>query len=169
MALIVGADSYISLVDADTYLSNHYIAADPKKVAWDALTDADCEALLRKAAITIDRQPLVGLKATIAQTLAFPRAIYSDFPNYIYQTQAFINDSNWYVQTSVPTEVKEAQCEIAIESTQTTPNRVKLQRQGVKSFSLGSLSESYTGSQNNIISQEAKELLSPYIGGGFRI
>jgi hypothetical protein len=169
MALTVGTDSYILLADADAYLSSVYSTLDAKMIAWTALTDANKEAHLRAATKTIDRQPLTGYKVTSTQVLAFPRVVYTEYDQEYINTAGAITNDNWYVQTSVPNEVKYAECEIAIELASGTSNRVELQRQGVKSFSLGKLSETYTGSQNRIISQEAKELLSPYTQGGFRI
>jgi hypothetical protein len=168
MAIIVGTDTYISLADAQTYLSGHYISTDSKMSAWNALNDADQEILLKKATLIIDRQPLVGYKATETQALAFPRTIYSEVPNELYNSPIFYSD-HWYTQTAVPNEVKYAQCEIAIEMVTGTSNRASLQRQGVKSFTLGNLSETYSGAQNSLVSYEAKQLLAPYAGGGFRI
>ena len=156
MALVVNVDSYLSLIDADVYLSAHYASTDAKMIIWAALTDANCEAYLRQAALAIDRLPLVGYKAVSTQTMAFPRTIYTD---------SIIQDSNWYIQPSVPDTIKHAQCEIALQLAQGSSSRVDLQRQGVKSFSLGNLSETYSGTQNSIISYEAKQLLAPYLGG----
>ena len=100
--------------------------------------------------------------------MEFPRALYTSIPQDIYAPSQIWPD-NWYVQSEVPSAVKYAQCEIALETASGTSNRVKLQRQGVKSFSLGNLSETYSGASNSIVSHEAKELLKPYIGGGYRI
>ena len=168
MALIVGTDTYISLDDAQEYLSENYISTDEKLIAWNALSDMDKEILLRKALKTIEAQPYVGFKACSTQTLEFPRALYTSIPQDIYAPSQIWPD-NWYVQSEVPSAVKYAQCEIAFETASGTSNRVKLQRQGVKSFSLGNLSETYSGASNSIVSHEAKELLKPYIGGGYRI
>ena len=168
MSLTIGTDTYISLDDAQEYLSENYISTDEKLIAWNALSSNDKEVLLRKALRVVESQPYTGFKKYTSQTLEFPRAIYTSIPQDIYEPSPIWPD-NWYVQSAVPNAVKYAQCEIAIEMTSGTPNRVKLQRQGVKSFTLGNLSESYSGAQNAIISQEAKELLRPYIGGGQRI
>lgn len=168
MSLTIGTDTYISLDDAQDYLSENYISTDEKLIAWNALSDMDKEILLRKALKTIEAQPYVGFKACSTQTLEFPRALYTSIPQDIYAPSQIWPD-NWYVQSEVPSAVKYAQCEIAFETASGTSNRVKLQRQGVKSFSLGNLSETYSGASNSIVSHEAKELLKPYIGGGYRI
>ena len=165
MALVVLTDSYLLLAAADTYLSEHYATTDAKMILWTALTDANCETYLRQAALAIDRLPLTGYKAVSTQTMAFPRAVYTEFASEILNPVSIIQDENWYIQPSVPDAVKNAQCEIAFQLAQGVSGRVDLQRQGVKSFSLGNLSESYSGKQNSIISYEAKQLLAPYMGG----
>ena len=168
MALIVGTDSYLILADADTYLSTHHVSTDVDMVVWTALTDANCEALLRRATSIIDRLPLVGVLSDSTQTLAFPRNIYTEvggLPN----ASSIIWDRHWYVQPGVPQAVKDAQCEIALSLCMGIPKRAELQRQGVKSFSLGTLSETYGGNTNDVLSYEAKQLLAPYLLGSARI
>lgn len=170
MALTVDTDSYISLADAETYISENYLSTETKRVAWALLTDTNKEILLRRAARLIDRQPLVGLKAVDSQAMEFPRAIYTDYKRRDLPIITTHFDSDWYVQTETPDAVKYAQVEIAITATQAAPKRVELQQQGVKSFSLGKLSESYgAGQQNIMVSQEAREYLKPYLAGSVSI
>lgn len=170
MALTVDTDSYITLAAAETYISENYLSTETKRVAWALLSDANKEILLRRAAKLIDRQPLVGIKAVDSQTMEFPRAIYTDYNRRDLPIITTHFDSDWYVQTETPAEVKYAQVEIALTSTVATPKRVELQQQGVKSFSLGKLSESYGAGQKNIIvSQEAREYLKPYLAGSVAI
>jgi hypothetical protein len=167
MALTVGTDTYISLADADTYLSAHYITTDSKLVAWNALTDANCEILLRKAAQILERTPVVGIKVSDTQTMQFPRAI----PTTVWRNMLRVENINiqfrdrYYIQTEVPDAVKYAQCEIAIDLVSPS-DRVKLQREGVKSFSIDGLSESYGSGRMSRLPFEAKELLKPYALGG---
>jgi hypothetical protein len=170
MTLTVGTDTYISLVNADTYLTNHYMSTDTKLTAWNALSNSDCEVLLRKAAKVIDAQPIAGYKADLTQTMAFPRAVYTDaYKNYPHLTPIIpylVED--YYVQTEVPADVKYAQCEIAIDLISPS-KRKELQREGVKSFSLGSLSENYGSGRDNSLPYEARELLKPYLAGSVPI
>ena len=170
MALTIGTDSYISLAAAETYITENYISTETKPIAWALLTNANKEILLRRAAKLIDRQPLVGIKAGSTQAMEFPRAIYTDYKRRDLPIITTHFDSDWYVQTETPDAVKYAQVEIALTATAATPKRVELQQQGVKSFSLGKLSESYgSGQQNAIVSQEAKEYLKPYLVGSVGI
>ena len=170
MAITVNTDTYISLADAETYVSGQYISTDAKYTAWDALSDGDKEILLKRAAKLIDRQPLIGIKAASTQTMEFPRAIYTEYKRRDLPILTTHFDSDWYIQTETPDAVKHAQVEIALTATQDSPKRIELQRQGVKSFSLGKLSESYgSGSDVRILSQEARELLMPYLAGSVSI
>jgi hypothetical protein len=169
MAITVNTDTYIALPDCEAYLAQHYISADAKLVVWSALSDADKEILLRQAAKFIDRQPLQGYKYITTQAMAFPRYLYTESRLNEKDLHPLLRQNGWYSDGTVPDAVKHAQCEIALQLAQGPSERAEMQRQGVKSFSLGNLSESYTGTKNGIPSFEARELLAPYIGGGFRI
>lgn len=170
MALTVGTDTYISLADCESYLAGQYIVTDTKYSAWLFLTSADREILLRKAARLIDRQPLQGYKYLTNQAMAFPRFLYTEYDMSEADLHPLLRANGFYCDGSVPDEIKYAQCEIAVQMTQASSERMEMQRQGVKSFSLGSLSETYSGVKNGgIDSYEAIQLLAPYAGGGFRI
>ena len=133
--------SYISLSEANDYFSKR-LNVD----AWVEASDSDKEKALTMATKAIDRQPLTGRKTTDNQALAFPR-----YPN-----------------TEVPEAVKEACCEEALALLERgNSQRRKLQQEGVQSFSLGNMSESYAaGAGKGLLSQEAKELLRPWLLGG---
>ena len=132
--------SYVSLAEANKYFSNR-LHAD----AWAEASDADKEKALAMAAKAIDRQPLRGRKTETGQTLAFPR----------------------YPDTEVPEAVKEACCEEALAILERgNSQRRRLQQEGVQSFSLGNMSETYVvGAGKGLLSQEAKELLKPWLLG----
>lgn len=136
--------SYVNLTEANEYFSNR-LHAD----AWAEASDADKDKALAMAAKAIDRQPLSGRKTDTAQTLAFPR----------------------HPDTEVPEAVKEACCEEALAILESgNSQRRKLQQEGVQSFSLGNMSESYTaGAGKGLHSQEAKELLKPWLIGAVMI
>jgi hypothetical protein len=166
--LTVGTDTYISLTDAALYLSNYYTSTDAKYTAWSALSDSDCEVLLRQALQIIDRQPFTGVKAFSTQTLAFPRAMHSD---WMYALNYIDQNTGLYSQTAVPDAVKYAQCEIAITLAEGKSTRMDLQQQGVKSYSIGNLSETFGafGATNRIPSAKAAALLKPYLAGAVNI
>ena len=132
---------YINLAEANEYFSTR-LHAD----AWAEASDADKDKALAMATKVIDRQLLKGRKATDTQELAFPR----------------------YPDTEVPEAVKEACCEEALALLERgNSQRRKLQQEGVQSFTLGNMSETFTpGAGKGLLSQEAKELLRPWLLGG---
>ena len=168
MALTVNTDTYISAADCATYLAANYITTDPKLVAWNLLSADNKDVLLRQAAKLLDRQPLQGYKYLTTQAMEFPRYTYSEAYDDD-NLHPLLQENGFYCDGTVPTAVKYAQCEIALSLQSGSSARMEMQRQGVKSFSLGSLSESYTGTNNSIPSHEAKQLLAPFTGGGFRV
>jgi len=136
--------SYCTIEYADQYFKNRLHAE-----SWGETSEADKEKALRQATKTIDRQPLRGRKAETGQALAFPR----------------------YPDTEIPEVVKEACCEEALAMLERgNSQRRKLQQEGVQSFSLGNMSETFAaGAGKGLLSQEAKELLRPWLLGGVNI
>jgi hypothetical protein len=136
--------SYCTIEEA-----NEYFAGRLNAERWGETSDADKEKALRQATKEIDRQLLKGRKATDTQELAFPR----------------------YPDTEIPEAVKEACCEEALALLERgNSQRRKLQQEGVQSFSLGNMSETYTpGAGRGLLSQEAKELLRPWMLGSVNI
>ena len=169
MALTVDTDTYITRDDAFEYISDNYPSTDPKRTAWENITQEDQDTYLRRAAKVLDRQPYVGFKAVSTQTMEFPRAIYTDARQYGELVDDFIHRDGWYIQQTVPDNVKFAQVEIALDLANGISKRVELQRQGVKGFSIGKLSESFTEGKPNALPYEARELLKEYTAGGARI
>lgn len=139
--LEVGVNSYVTLAEATAYLEARLYAS-----AWDAAAPADQEKALVMAARAIDRQRLQGSPVESAQALQFPRAI------------------GRVEQETVPDVVQHAQVEEALALLERgNSKRRKLQADGVNSFSLGKLSESYSGRPSALLSVEARELLAPYL------
>jgi hypothetical protein len=97
MALTVGTNSYISLADAATYF-----AARLGSTAWTAATEAQRTAALLTAAKAIDRQRYMGTKTATTQAQQFPR------------TGLCTHDKVDVPPTSVPGDVRDAQCEEAL-------------------------------------------------------
>ena len=135
---------YINLTEANEYFSNR-LHAD----AWVEASDADKEKALAMATKAIDRQRLNGRKTNPSQPLAFPR----------------------YPDAEIPQNVKEACCEEALAILERgNSQRRKLQQEGVQSFSIGNLSETFAaGAGRGMLSQEAKELLKPWLLGAVMI
>jgi len=140
MAITVGENSYIDITGADKYFSERLYSEK-----WTEATEAEKEKALRQATKAIDRQPLKGRKTDADQTLAFPR----------------------YPDKEVPQAVIEACCEEALALLERgNSQRRTLQQEGVQSFSLGNMSETFVqGAGRGLLSQEAKELLRPWLLG----
>ena len=138
------SESYCTIEYADEYFRNRLHAE-----SWGQADSETKEKALKQATKTIDRQPLRGRKMNPEQELAFPR----------------------HPDTEVPEAVKEACCEEALALLERgNSQRRKLQQEGVQSFALGNMSETYiTGASLGLLSQEAKELLRPWLLGGVLI
>jgi len=136
--------SYCTIEYADEYFKNRLHAE-----SWGETSEADKEKALKQATRAIDRQLLTGRKTNPEQELAFPR----------------------YPDTEVPEAVKEACCEEALAILEIgNSQRRKLQQEGVQSFSLGNMSETFAaGAGKGLLSQEAKELLRPWLLGAVNI
>ena len=141
MSITVGENSYIDIDGADEYCAGRLHAE-----SWEQADDSTKEKALKQATREIDRQPLTGRKATDTQALAFPR----------------------YPDAEIPEAVKEACCEVALALLERgNSQRRKLQQEGVQSFTLGNMSETYiTGAGKGLLCQEAKELLRTWLLGG---
>lgn len=136
----IGENSYIDIEGA-----NEYFAGRLHAESWTGADDSTKEAALKQATRTIGRLLLKGRKVDEDQKLAFPR----------------------YPDDEVPKAVKEACCEEALALLERGNNqRRKLQQEGVQSFTLGSMSETYApGGGRGLLSQTAKELLKPWLLG----
>jgi len=136
--------SYCTIEYADEYFKNRLHAE-----SWSGAASSIKEKALKQATKTIDRQPLKGRKATDEQELAFPR----------------------HPDAEIPEAVKEACCEEALALLERgNSQRRKLQQEGVQSLSLGNMSETYiTGAGKGLLSQEAKELLRPWLLGAVNV
>lgn len=173
VSIVVNSNSYISLADAKTYVTTSF----SKHTAWDAATDDNKSLALIQATKRIDRGIYRGVKTISSQTLQFPRAIRTDYNRNDVPSLNITLDNNWVVESSTSQRVLDACCEEAIAllenaSDANSDTREQLQAQGVKSFSLGNLSETYNvtnQTSTKILSKEARELLSYYTVGGIMI
>lgn len=156
----VGENSYIDIDDADAYFATRYGAS-----AWAALSDETKDQLLITATQRIDSLTLKGRKYVYTQTLNFPRYI-----DYYPDNPAFYGLN---VNSGItPAEVEKAVCEEALALLNTEAvKRQELQRQGVTSFTIGKLSETFSGnvSFSSLLSLEAKNLLKSWIAGKVKI
>lgn len=151
---------YVSLEEANQYISTHYLTEDALRLSWEDLIAEDQIVLLTRSFQTIELLPFSGRKLKPEQSTVFPRWPYKE----------------------VPEAIKWAQIEIALAKSdasneEDTQYYEKLWTYGVESYSIGNLSERVsTGSYGlrgaqatGIVSAVAERLLRPYLGGGYRM
>ena len=144
----VGVDTYIAANEVGCYAPDRKLY-----MAFLDFDEGEKDYFVRKAAIKIDSLPLTGKKKNPSQPMEFPR----DY------------------QTEVPDDVKIAQAiETLTYADSERARRQELQNQGVKSVTLGQVSESYgdgirKGSESAFNNPEAYLLLRKYIAGSAAI
>lgn len=164
MSITVGTDSYIELADCTAYMTARLYST-----AWDDAVDADREAALKMATRAIDRLVLRGVKKDTDQVLQFPRCYLVD-PRFRVRTMREaefdeVHRTGYLCDVDTPQVVLDAVCEEALALLDRgNSSRYRLQADGVESFSVGSLSESYRGGRPQLISFEAREFMRPYTG-----
>lgn len=147
---------YVSVVEANTYFEG-LLGSD----AWFEASANQQEQALETATKIMDRQLFKGKKKVATQELQFPRC----YRNYPWPEEIAETQTGWYCELCVHQRVKDACCEEALALlVRGNSPRLKLQREGVQSFSVDGLSETYqAGFGKGLLSQEAKELLKPYL------
>ena len=113
--IVAGAESYISVADADTYFTNRGNAT------WAALTTEVKEQLLRKSTdylVQAYRTKWSGYRVSAEQTLDWPRnfVIREDFQAAQLNGFQMIGGNYYYANNIVPTEVKTACAEMAVKA-----------------------------------------------------
>lgn len=160
--LTVGKDSYVTLEEACAYVESMH--GQEEGTSFRANTDA--EALLRQGCALLESLNFKGRKVSSKQELSFPR----------YSPPAKPLDE-------VPNAIKNAQVEIALAfADKKTLEQHKFYEQlkayGIKSYSMGSLSESFGSSGAalscatslaDIPSMYARQLLQRYLVKGVSI
>jgi len=151
-----GVNSYVTLAEADRYIRSRYDGTDPLRLTWDTLSDDRSRyRYLIRACDMIEALRFPGRKSNELQGLSWPRDGRSTVPDAIRHAQAEI--ALWDAQR-------------ASDGTTGGTSRANLIAQGVKSYSIGDLSETLDGStvaEGAMECQAAAMLLRPLLGGGF--
>ena len=143
-------NSYVTVEEADAYFSNT-LNTD----VWDNADETTKEKALKMATRQIDRLPFAGRKLDINQFLEFPRT----------NTALEFTDG-------IPNEITYATCEQALFVLKGGSKRQELQKQGVKSYSLGDLSETFADNLSEAqktICPEALSYLRKFLLGSVAI
>ena len=153
--LEVGTNTYVTVQEANSYIIQHYMSHEEEYTLWFEQSTLNRSTILRRAANNLERLPYVGKKSKKVQQLAFPR----------------------WPEVQVPLAVGYAQIEEALalllpETQDTLKETQERIRRGLRSYSIGQLSESFRvhdTTKNVLNSLTAQELLAPYLSGGYRI
>lgn len=146
---------YVTLDEANEYVSSSYLSTDAARLRWETLSDEDRTILLNRSFQTIEFLPFPGRKLSPEQNTVFPR---------------------WPCK-EVPSAIKWAQIENALATSDASVEEDvqyydKLRMLGVESYSIGSLSEHLSASRlttSGVLSPIADRLLKPFLGGGYRM
>ena len=155
---------YTSINESNEYISTHYTSDSLERKRWENISDDDKTIYLTNAFESIEKLNFSGRKAVPEQETAFPRLPYQ----------------YGKIEETAPKLVKFAEIELALWLSDTkrsskSKKRKELIDDGVTSFSLGDLSESY--GETSISKETAsalkcskcRELLLPYLCGGFEM
>lgn len=143
---------YATVSQANEYVKQYHSSTDPLRTAWEGLSEQDKQVLLNQAEQTIDSLPLKG--RPLESGKAFPRTPFQE----ISMRQALVAT----VELALATLDEEAS------------SRLRLQRQGVKSYKIGDLSETFvdsTGGAGEVARAMSivSTCLSNWLGGGYDI
>ena len=143
---------YATVRKSDAIINALLTFSAPERLAWEQLAHNDKNVLLRQAMQRIESLKYAGRTAENYQERAFPREGQKDIPRVVCAALALDAAHLAWLATD-----KEA------------AQRKQLQAQGVKSFSIGKLSESYADTKKvDVVCKEAMQLLQPYLLGGAR-
>lgn len=173
--ITVGTDTYVTVSDANAYLSQKYLSSDERLVQWNALSESDKEVYLRNACDAINSVKYRGVTYVALQKLAFPRYFGEQYA-MAYRTLIAPLAYLYPELEDVPNEVVAAQCEEALEiacpSEDTATHEAV--NGAVSHYSIGHLSETFKnvgdGSlEANVRSNKARKLLEQYAEGSYDI
>lgn len=157
---VAGANSYVSVADANTFLSGEIYATE-----WDA-ADADLKARALIAACRVINYSMNwnGYRTYTDQALAWPRARVHNYEiENALLADPLAMTSVYYADNTIPQRLKDAQCIQALEllrSDRSTDPTTK----GVTSFSLeGALSATFDKSDRPLpVAERVRNILSAF-------
>lgn len=142
---------YATIKEANEYIENYYSSTDSLRETWEDLDDEDKQVLLNRAERIIDQLPYTGR----------PKDMHKAFPRY--------PDDKYSLKQAMYATIELAihqLDDVAIE-------RAELQAQGVKSYKIGDLSETFRDSGSSLIDTHSYSIVYPFLknwmGGSYRI
>ncbi len=146
---------YATVEEANAYIASYYSSKDTLRIAWESLTDEDKQVMINRSERSIDHLPFTG--SPVTKDTIFPRN-----PNPDKSLE----------------QVKIATIELAIHNLdEEYMTRYELQQQGVKSYEIGDLKETFGSSQGTTSYSGTDSYsysivfpyLKDYLGGGYNI
>ena len=170
--LTIGVDTYVSVEEADLYVTRNYLSTEAFFITWHDLEPMQKEVFLRRSAREMNSLAYTGRKCTPEQALAFPRFLQTSRP--MHQT------------VEVPEDIKIAQIENALSIADPSVAEdaafyQKMRTFGIASYSVGHMSETlvqWNGGGNSsldksrtgsLTSTVASLLIQPYLVSGVDI
>lgn len=127
LTLTVGTNTYVTRAEATTYFEGSLHAA-----AWVAASDTTKDQALVTAARMMNRQYWQGEKTSSSQALAWPRTGVKD------------KEGNELSSSTVPTDIKDGQCELALSLIQNAETQTQTSNtSNIKRVQAGSASVEY--------------------------
>lgn len=145
---------YVNVEQANAYIEKYYSSTNPLRVAWNSFSEEDKQVLLNRAQQQIDLLPLKGKPLG---TEEFPREPFKERSLECARV---------------------ATIELAIQGLdETAHERFTLQKQGVQSYRIGDLSETFKGGNSAAADNGGDPFvlsivfpfLKEWLGGGYRI
>ena len=139
---------YATVTQANEYVRNYFSSGDSMRLAWEALSETDQLVALNRAGQTIDLLPFSSRPVVEDKALS---------------------------SATVPLELVHATVELAVRSLDgEAKDRYELQRQGVRSYTIGDLSESFAAPAGAAgVNAYAYSIVFPFLrkwlGGGYNI
>lgn len=164
--LTIGVDTYVSVSQATKYIETVYGDDSAAYSYWDDLETSAKEMLLTKSLMQLEALPYTGRRLYKNQALEFPRTMGNQL------------DSSDDIAAEIPRYMQFAQIDNAVAMFNIAENseskqRANLQRNGVKSFSLGEFSETYADSSSmllyDVADQNVVSYLKQWLSGGYKI
>lgn len=172
--LTVGTDTFVSVADANTYITEYYQATDDKYVAWSLLSENDKEVYLRQACKELCLLKYIGVTYEAFQPLPFPRFVGDDY--VMAYRELIAPEAILYPEMQeIPKAVIFAQIEEALETIAPSADTdaFNARNGAADSYTIGHLSEHFKGSMSDaeavLKSVRAQELMKPFLGGSYDI
>lgn len=158
--MVVGKNTYVTITEADEYITAYKKQYDPLRVHWSVLEDEEKAMLLKKALQEIERLPFSGSKREISQDLAFPR-IRKGVPFILSKNPLYVMANRDTYE--IPEEVKQAQIENALGFIRKEyKDSVNAEKFSV--YGLG-VNPPETAKESALTSEYAAQLLNGWMGG----